>query len=101
MKRALVRTDTGEVTNVIEVTVEGTWAIPDGYELLDLPTASPGDTWDGEKLIIADRGPTVSEERLASLWQASNQWEDMIDQGRLNVVLKEIAQLLRLDHGLE
>lgn len=56
MRRALIEAATGKVLNVIELEEDSTWQPPDGGELLDEANsqqASPGDTWDGTKLIAA------------------------------------------------
>lgn len=46
MRVALVERATGKVVNVI--VVEGAWAPPEGYDLVDASKdGGPGDTWDG------------------------------------------------------
>lgn len=48
MDKAVVKTATGVVMNVIVIADEADWYCPDGCELIDaVPPAQPGATWDG------------------------------------------------------
>ena len=51
VRKALVKSATGEVTNIILITTDSSWALPAGYELMDADSVSVGDIWDGEQFI--------------------------------------------------
>lgn len=69
MRKALVKTVTGLVVNVIEIESGANWPIPAGHTLVDAAkAASPGDTWDGVKYV---RPPATAEEVLAEKREAA------------------------------
>lgn len=51
MRKAVVRTTDGFVTNIIEIKKNANWQLPEGFYLIAAGKGSPGDTWDGKKFV--------------------------------------------------
>ena len=64
MRKALIETITGKVTNVILIEDGADWPIPAGHTLRDAANANPGDTWDGVTFIRA--APTPPDPAIAA-----------------------------------
>ncbi len=86
MRKVLIRAD-GLVVNVIEWNPDGKWVIPENHILMDLPDASPGDVWDGRKLIKQTK--EVDQDRIN--YEAAN-----TDKERLDVIAQKLGLLLPL-----
>lgn len=78
---AIVDTNTGEVLNVVEYDPERNWRPEPGTELVDLPDASPGDMWTGDKLIH----PTPMEDSLKVEYSAAR-----TDTQRLDIIARKL-----------
>ena len=84
MRKAIVETATGQVTNVIEIELDedggfSHWECPGGCELVDADNSGPGWTWDGS--VFSPPTPYVPSrlEILMSEGPATQVYDDETD----------------------
>jgi hypothetical protein len=83
MRKALIRTSTGVVENIIELSPDDSggyshWLCPEGFEVIDYETpATPGGTWDGTRFIA----PVIPEVPRLDVLMAEGPATQVYDEG--------------------